>query len=396
MFNLAGTKVLLVFAALTALGPLATDMYLPAMPAIASSFGATAGETQLTLSAYMFGFSITQIGCGPLADRFGRKPVVIIGLALFAIASVICAVAPNIGTLLAGRFLQAVGGATGPVLGRAMVRDIYDPASAARVLAYMASAMALAPALAPSFGGVMLSLANWESIFLLLALYAAVLLALISRKLPEPLDARMRQPINGRAIISNFSKVLRDRNFLGYSLINAAAFSGLFAFLSGSSFVLIDFLEVSPTIYAAYFPLLAGGFLAGTLLTARFSHVAPSGLIQTGVGMCTVSGSVMAALAWAGIYTVPAVIVPHILFMLGVGLLMPQTMAFAISPFPECAGSASSLFGFIQMTSAALIGAAVGQLHDGTTRTMATAIALTGVIALISYVGLIRSRRNRA
>jgi DHA1 family bicyclomycin/chloramphenicol resistance-like MFS transporter len=388
VLKLRSPATVLLLAALTALGPLATDMYLPALPAIARGLNAGADQVQLTLSLYMAGFAISQLLCGPLSDHYGRKPILLAGFSIFTAASVLCALAPNIETLLLGRFLQSFGGAVGPVLGRAAVRDIYQPLEAGRILAYMATAMALAPI----GGGLLLLFYGWDSIFLVLAAWGVMVIALLALALPEPLPATRRQPIRPGVILSNFRMLLGERRFIGYSLSNACAFAGLFAFLSGSSFVLIEFLGIPPTSYGFYFAVGVAGFMVGSLIGGHFSRrCGIDRLILAGAALTTLGGSLMAALAWAELYSVAAIVLPHAVFMAGVGILMPLTMAGALADFPQCAGAASSLFGFIQMTSAATVGALVGQLHDGTSRTMALAIGLAGTGALLSYLMLVRS-----
>ena len=392
MLRLKSPATVLTLAALTALGPLATDMYLPAMPAMAAAFDIGPHQIQLTLSLYMAGFAAAQLFCGPFSDHFGRKPVMVFGFALFLLASLLCAFAPSIEWLLVGRFLQALGGATGPVLGRAAVRDIYGPFEAGRILSYMASVMSLAPALAPVIGAGLLLFFGWESVFLLLALYAALMLPLLILALPEPLPPERRQPIHPAAIIGNFRMLLSQRLFMGYTLTNSIAFSGLFAYLSGSAFVLIEFLNVTPFRYGLFFTLIVAGFFTGSLLSGRYSRqLGRERLVGLASLTCALGGSLMAILALAEVYAAWAVVGPHMVFMVGMGVLMPQSMTGALAPNPHCAGSASSLFGFLQMTSAALVGGAVGQLHDGTSRTMALTIALSGLLAVVSYLVLVRS-----
>jgi len=397
VLKLTSPATVATLAALTALGPLATDMYLPAMPAMAEALGTGPDRVQLTLSLYMAGFALAQLLCGPVSDRFGRRPVMIAGIALFLAASLLCALAPTIEWLLVGRFLQAFGGAAGPVLGRAAVRDIHGPLEAGRILAYMASTMALAPALAPVVGAGLLLFFGWESVFVLLALYAAVMLAVLVLLLPEPLPRERRQSIAPRAILANFRLLLGQRAFIGYTLVNAAAFSGLFAYLSGSSFVLIEYLGVSPTLYGVLFTLIVAGFFTGTLVSGRYSHrLGRDRLITRGTLICAAGGAAMAGLALLGVHAPWAVVGPHMVFMLGVGILMPQTMAGALAPNAQCAGAASSLFGFLQMTIAAVVGGLVGQFHDGSTRTLALTIGLMGLLSLASHLLLVRRRAESA
>lgn len=378
--------MVMVLAALTALGPLATDIYLPAMPAMGEALDTGPDQVQLTLSIYMAGFALAQLVCGPLSDRFGRKPIMVIGIALFLVASLVCALSTRIELLWVGRFLQAFGGAVGPVLGRAAVRDIHGPTEAAKTLSYIASTMALAPAVAPLLGSGLLLLFGWQAVFFFLAAYAAIMLIVVVLLLPESLPAERRQSVHPSAILSNFRMLLGQRAFVGHTLTNAAGFSGLFAFLSGSSFVLIEFMQLSPPRYGLWFSMIVLGFFLGTLFSGRYSHrLGRERLLSLSTVLCLLGGGSMILLAFNEIFIPLAVIGPHMLYMAGFGILMPQTMGGALAPNPQCAGSASSLFGFIQMTVAAAAGAVVGQLHDGTSRTMALVIGVAGFAALLSY-----------
>lgn len=391
VLRLTSPATILVLAALTALGPLATDMYLPAMPSMAEALDTGPDQVQLTLSLYMAGFALAQLFVGPVSDHFGRKPVMVAGLTLFLAASLLCAFAPNIEWLLSGRFLQAFGGAAGPVLARAAVRDIYDPIAAGRALSHMASTMALAPALAPAVGAGLLLFFGWESVFLLLTIYAAIMLLLLVLKIPESLPADRRQPITAGVILANYRLLLTQRSFMGYTLINASGFAGLFAFLSGSSFVLIEYMGLSPFQYGLGFILIVAGFFSGTLFSGHYSQrLGRDPLLMLASLMCALAGTTMAVLAISGVHVPWAIIGPHVIFLFGFGIMMPQSMAGALALNPQCAGSASSLFGFLQMTIAALGGALVGRFHDGTSQTMAIAIALGGLISLTAYLGLIR------
>ncbi|BES73755.1 Bcr/CflA family multidrug efflux MFS transporter [Marinobacter nanhaiticus D15-8W] len=395
MLQLASLSTTALLAAAVALGPLATDMYLPALPELGDAFAADTGQVQLTLSIYMIGFALAQLVCGPLADPFGRKPIMLGGLVLFALASVGCALAENIETLVYCRFLQALGGSAGPVLGRAAVRDIHNPQDAGRIMAILAAIMAIAPAIAPTVGGALLAGFGWPAIFLSLGGYALVVSAVIAFGLPEPLKPHYRQSLRPASLARNYWTVLCDRSFQGYALINALIFSGLFAFLSGASFVLIDFLGISPTAFGAYFSVMVFGFMTGSFLAARMGRrLTPDQLLRVGLMVSVVGGLLMATLAWSEVFTKAAVILPQAVFMIGVGMVLPQTMAGALAPFPHMAGSASAMFGFIQMASAAGAGVLVGHLHNGTSQVMATIIASCALAAGIAY--LLRTARHTA
>ncbi|MGO1693105.1 MAG: Bcr/CflA family multidrug efflux MFS transporter [Marinobacter sp.] len=391
MLALTSIWTTILLAAAVALGPLATDMYLPALPQIGSDFGSGTSQVQLTLSLYMAGFAIAQLVCGPLADRFGRKPIMIGGFVVFAAASVGCALASNIETLILCRFLQALGGSAGPVLGRAAIRDIYTPREAAKIMALLASIMALAPAVAPTLGGLMVAGLGWHSIFLVLAGYSLIMAVVVTFGIPEPMRPEYRQPLKLRSLLRNYRAIATDVSFLGYTLTNALLFSGLFAFLSGSSFVLIDFLEVPPQKFGLYFTGIVVGYVAGNLAAIRLgSRLVPDQILVRGLFIAVAAGGLMAALALAGVFSVWAVILPQALFMAGTGMVMPQTMAGAMANFPRMAGSASALFGFAQMAVAACAGMLVGHLHDGTSLVMAAIIAICAVCSLASYLILVQ------
>lgn len=391
MLALTSVWTTILLAAAVALGPLAIDMYLPALPSMGESLSASTGQVQLTLSVYMVGFAIAQLICGPLADRFGRKPIMIGGFLLFAVASVICALATNIETLILSRFLQALGGSAGPVLGRAAVRDIYSPRNAAKIMAILASIMALAPAIAPTLGGFMVVGLGWQSIFLALGGYALVMAAVIAAGIPEPMRPEHRQSLRIGSLLKNYRAVASDISFLGYTLTNSLTFAGLFAFLSGSSFVLIDFLEVKPQHFGLFFACIVAGYIGGNLTAIRLGRrLLPDQILVRGLVISVAGGGLMAALAMTQVYNVWAVILPQSLFMIGVGMVLPQTMAGALANFPQMAGSASALFGFTQMLVAAAVGMLVGHFHDGTSLVMAATISICAVAALASYLLLVQ------
>ncbi len=386
MLALTSLWTTILLAAAVALGPLAMDMYLPALPALRDSLATSTDQVQLTLSLYMAGFALAQLICGPLADRFGRKPVMVGGFVLFALASIGCALATSIETLLLCRFLQAFGGSAGPVLGRAAVRDIYTPREAARIMAILASIMALAPAIAPTLGGLLLGNFGWPSIFLALGGYALVMAVVVAVGIPEPLAAANRQSLRLGSLWRNYRTIAVDPSFLGYTLTNAFTFGGLFAFLSGSSFVLIDFLGVEALHFGYYFSLVVAGYILGNLAAVRLgSRLSPDQIMARGIGLGVVGGLAGAALALAEVYHVAATMAPQVLFMVGVGMILPQTMSGALANFPHMAGSASALLGFIQMSLAALLGVLVGQLHTGTPLVMTVVIAGCALASLLVY-----------
>ncbi|PSF09901.1 multidrug effflux MFS transporter [Marinobacter shengliensis] len=391
MLALTSIWTTILLAAAVALGPMAIDMYLPALPQIGADFNAGTDQVQFTLSIYLIGFALAQLVCGPLADRFGRKPVMIGGMLLFTLASIGCALASNIETLQLFRFLQALGGSAGPVLGRAVVRDVYTPREAAKILALLAGMMALAPAVAPTLGGFIVATMDWHWIFIVMAGYALIMVAVIAFGIPEPLRPEHRQPFRFCQLMSNYRRISTDMTFIGYTFTSAAIYGGLFAFLSGSAFVLIDVLGVAPEHFGLYTAITAGGYLLGNMASIRLAgRYLPDQILLYGLATTLTAGATMTLLAYHNIYSPWAVVLPQALFMAGTGMVLPQTMAGALANHPAMAGSASALLGFVQMAAAAAAGALVGFLHDGTPLVMATIIAICAGLGLIGYLFLVQ------
>ncbi|SDL50663.1 MFS transporter, DHA1 family, bicyclomycin/chloramphenicol resistance protein [Modicisalibacter muralis] len=390
MIKLTSPLAVVVLAAMVAMGPLATSMYLPAFPAMAETFGVGADEVQLTLSAYMIGLAVAQLLCGPLADRFGRKPLLLTGMALFCLGSVGCTFADSIDRLFGYRFLQAFGAASGMVLAQAMVRDTFEPIDAAKKLAYMGSTVAVAPALAPVVGGTLLVAFGWPSIFLVLALYAALTLAIVSVGLPESLPRDRRQPLHPRTVSGNYLAVIGNRAFLAHALAVSLMFAGHYGFMSGAPFVLIELFDVPEARFGWYFLFVVVAFITGNLLGARLTaRVGGHRLILAGGSLLVLAGALLVTFTMSGTDAVAAIIGPQVIYGIGSGMMMPQLIAGALAPFQHMAGTAASLLGFIQMGSAAASSALVGRLYDGTALPMVLVIGLAGASALVIYLALV-------
>lgn len=396
MFVATSLATVLVLASVVALGPLSTDMYLPALPRLTEELLTTVDQVQITLSIFLAGFAVAQLIYGPLADRFGRKPVLLAGLGLFTLASFGCAAAGSIDELIVYRFLQALGACGGPVLGRTMVRDIHGPVHSARVLSMMGTIMALAPAVAPIIGGYLLLFFNWNSIFIFLGIYGALVFVIISTQVGESLAPENVSSINPGKVLGNYRTLITHPLFLGYTLCCSFTFAGLFSFLSGSTFVLIDFFAVSETHYGFYFTAVVFGYMAGTQISQRLGpRCGINPMLQAGTLLAALAGGAMlaaSALNWHSLYWL---IGCQVLFMVAVGMVMPQAMAGAMGPFPAMAGTASALLGFIQSTIAALIGLAVGHLHTGSPTVMAASIALMGLLSVLSYWLVVQRWQSR-
>ena len=388
--------VTVLVTALVGFGAISTDLYLPSLPAIGESFGSTTAEVQLTLSVFLVGFALSQIVYGPLSDRFGRRPVLIGGVTIALLATLACLAADSIGLLIAARFVQAVGACTGVVLGRAVVRDIYGREGAAKMLSYMGVAMALAPALGPILGGLLQVWFGWRANFLVLAIFGAICLLGVLRVLPE--TNRWRDPgaTDPARLLRNYAGLARDPVYLGYVLVCSFAYSGIFAFISGSSFLFIEVLGLAPNVSGFCFAALVVGYMIGAFVSGRLTTaLGIERLVLAGAGLGLAGGLAAPLLTFAGVLSVAGILIPVFVFMVGVGLMLPNAMAGAIGPYPRMAGTASAFLGFVQMILAALLGIAVGQMHDATGRGMTGAIGVVALGALVSYFGLVRRNTRR-
>ncbi len=350
----------LLLAALTALGPLSIDMYLPSLPDIAHVLGAPQARVQLTVSYYLIGFAVGQIFYGPLSDRYGRRPVLLAALAIYVTGTGVCALAQSIDPLLGARFLQGVGGAGSIVLARAIVRDLYAGVRAARELSLMGSISAFAPIVAPMIGGVLQIAFGWRASFVLMGLAAIVATALAARLLPETLRKRSSEPFSLPFLFKSYGAVLRHRGFLAYLGIISVSFAGLFAWISGGAVVLEEVYGFSPVKFGFTFSLGAAGYMVGATIASRLVvRLGLDHMMALGVGAIAIGGLVFAAavaLHVDGIWLMIAMAV----FLAGMGLAIPQAMAGALTPFPDRAGTAASLMGLVQQTAAAVVAAAVG------------------------------------
>lgn len=387
----------LLLGCLVALAPLAMDIYLPSMPSMTRALSATPEQVQLTISVYMLGWGMAQLVAGPVSDRFGRKPALMGGLLVFIAASIACALSTTIEMLVAARLVQAVAMATVVVVPRAIVRDLFEGDRAAHMLSTMMLVLSAAPIAAPLLGAELQLRLGWQSSFVFVAIYALIAFAAVFLALPETLAQRDAHALRLRRMVGNWLHALRSPQLVGYVIINTAATCGLFAFLTGSAFVFVDALETGERGFAIHF----GGVMFGNVIGAWLARrvVIRMGLqrvIAYGSVMLVAAGVTMAVLAWAGVRHPLAVTLPMLLFMLAYMWTVPQATAGALTPFPQMAGSISSLISFTQFVVAAGCAYAVGAAYDGTPRPMATAIALSAIAVLVAFRTLVRSRPELA
>ena len=381
-----------LLAMLSGLGPLSMDMYLPSLPSIAQVLEAPTARVQLTISSYLIGFAVGQVIYGPLSDRYGRRPVLLGALAFYAAATLICAATQSIDTLIAARFVQALGGSGAIVMTRAIVRDMHSGARAGHELSLQGTIMALAPIVAPMIGGVLQTGFGWRASFILLFVIAAIALAVVGRLLPETLE-RASDPISVASLAKSYGAVARHRGFLAYLAILTASYTGLLAWVSGASVVLQEVYGLTAAAFGFTFAFASAGYLVGTALAIRL--VMRSGLDRT-IGLGTVllalGGLGLAAAVAAGsggVWLVAAMAV----YLAGLGLSMPQAMAGALTPFPRRAGTASSLMGVVQQAIAAATAAIIGGHLVNSAWPVAGVVAVMGCLAFLCWA---LTRRLRA
>lgn len=381
--------------ALAALAPLSNDIYLVSLPSMTEAFDASVGRVQLTLTAFMVGFALGQYIYGPLSDRFGRRPLMLAGLALYVVASVVAATAATVEVLIVARFLQAIGMSSGPVLGRAVVRDLYDRESAARLLSYMAVVAGFAPVVAPIIGSQFHVTFGWRANFAFVALYGLIALAVVALHFGETNKRLDPEALRLRRMAGNVRTLLSSRLYLGYALTASCVGSGLFAFISGSPFVFLKVLGFAAADFGYLFGFCMAGYLVGSWISGRFVlRLGMDRLLRLGIALALVGGLSMTLLAALHVNHVAAILGPMFVFMFAFALVLPQAMAGALTPFPHIAGNASSLIGLCQYGLSAVVGTAVAALFDGTQGPMAGAIGVMALLAALAYATLVRPART--
>jgi DHA1 family bicyclomycin/chloramphenicol resistance-like MFS transporter len=376
----------LLLGALIAVSPLAMDIYLASMPSMSQALHAPAATVQLTLSMYMYAWGVAQLAAGPLSDRFGRRPALIAGLVVLTPASLACARCRTVEALIAARVVQAVAVATVAVVPRAIVRDRYSGDRAAHVLSLMGVVLGIAPIVAPILGGNLHLWLGWQANFVLVALYALVLLVIVVLRLPETHRERNLRALSPPVLLGNYAALLRSRLFVGYLLVAGFTSSGLFAFLAGSSYVFEKVMGHDARGFGVLFGSVMLGTISGAVASSRVVRrwgiertIARASWLLLGAGLS------LAALAWADVRHPLAVVLPMFAFMFAFMMTMPPATAGGLTPFPRIAGSASSLLSFGQFAIASTGALITGLTFDGSARPMATTIAVSAVLAVVAF-----------
>lgn len=386
-------RTILILGALSAFGPLAIDFYLPAFPAMALAFGTDEKHVQLTLAAYFLGLSIGQLAYGPVADRFGRRMPLLIGVGLFTAASLACAFAPSLEWLIGARFIQALGGCAGMVISRAVVSDKCDAVGSAKVFSQLMLVMGLAPILAPMLGGLLVNTTGWQSIFLALTGFSALAGLAVALGLPESMPAHLpRQPLAGA--LRQYARLLKDPVYLGHALTGGIAIAGMFSYIAGSPFIFIKLYGVPAEHFGWFFGANAAGFILVAQVNARLlAKRGPAFLLTRTVWIYLGAG--LALLAVSALHTAQLwpLLIPLFVCIASLGCILPNASACAMNGQGARAGSASAMLGCLQFSVAAGAAALVGVLHDGSAMPMAMVISLCGIL-VVSAALLTRRLQN--
>jgi DHA1 family bicyclomycin/chloramphenicol resistance-like MFS transporter len=386
----------LILGLLSAIGPFAIDMYLPALPTIREALRTDVDTAQMSLMAFFAAVGVGQLVYGPVSDMLGRKPPIYFGLVVFALGSIGCALASDIHMLIAFRFVQGLGACAGMVIPRAIVRDMHTGHDAARLMSLLMLVFSVSPILAPLTGSLVIRLASWRGIFWTVAGAAVLGLVLAATALRETRPREARVDSNLRAALSAYGTLLRDRHYLGLVFICSFGVASFFAYLANSSFVLIDHYGLSPTLYGLAFSVNAVSFIGAAQFTGKLgARYGLARLVRTAV---VGYSAVMVALLLLNVAGVDNLGVMMALLFVGygfLGLVMPSSAVLALEDHGKIAGTASALLGTIQFATGACVIGVVGRFLDGTARPMLAGIAACSVIALVLAQGTLRQRRER-
>lgn len=391
MSRRATLRFTLILGALSGFAPLSIDMYLPAFPAMTDQLGASASQIQLTLTAFVISLGLGQVVAGPLSDSFGRRKPLVAGLVLYAVASVACAFAPSASALVAFRFLQGLGAAAGLVISRAAVRDLFSGVALARFFSTLMLVTGLAPILAPVLGGEVLRFTSWRGIFVALTVFGALLLLAAVLGLPETLAADRRQPPRVGAVMRSYGALARDRVFVGYALTSALLFAALFAYISGSPFVLQDLYGLTPQEFSWVFGVNSIGIMiAGQLNGLLLRWFRPRALTAAGLAVAVAGGAglLLTVALDAGLV---AILVPLFVIVSSVGIVMPNAAALGLADQADNAGAASALIGITQFVIGGLLAPLAGQ----GALAMAVLMASVAAAATVAYLTLTRHKAHR-
>lgn len=379
---------IVILVAMSALGPMALNIFMPSMPGLAKDMGVDYGLVQLTLTFYLVGLGLAQLVYGPISDRYGRRPVLLFGLGVYCLGSIACVAAPSIAFLMVGRALQAIGGCAGLVLGRAIIRDLHDRDRSAAMIGYVTMAMSLAPMLSPALGGYLDTFGGWRAGFIFCSLAGLAVFVWVILTLPETLAQRIEGEGAG-AMLRSYGSLLRSPVFCGYALQTCLTSGVFFSFIAGAPFVVVNVMGLPASDYGLWFIVVSIGYLAGNFLTGRFAvRFGINRMLAAGAATGMAGILALALATWLAPLSLPGIFMPMMIVALSNGLTLPNGTAGAISVNPRAAGAAAGLSGALQMLVGAVAALLVGygQDHDPSQYPMIWAMLVCGILSVVSFL----------
>jgi len=359
--------IVLLLSLLLGMQPITTDLYLPALPELTAELSAPMAQAQLTLTALLLAFGGSQLVWGPLSDRFGRRPILLIGLVAYVLASIASSLAPSMGWLIVWRTLQGAAMGAGVMCARAIVRDLYSPTQGARVMSKGLSGLGVIACMSAPLGGLLTEWLNWRFALLALGVFAAVTLAVVALRFEETVQHKNPQALQLPTLLATWRSILVNPTFWAFSALSACSYGGLFTFLAASSFVFTGVLGLSKTQYGLVMFVNSVAYIGGTFICRQWL---PRFGVRRAVALAGIlsitGGTLMAALSLMGWISVWSIMLPQMLFMIGHGIHQPCGQSGAVGPFPKAAGAASAVNGFLMMLCAFAMGAWLGGHMDGT------------------------------
>jgi len=378
-------RIVLILSLLLGLQPITTDLYLPALPGLTAGFGATPAQAQLTLSALLLAFGLSQLIWGPLSDRYGRRPILLLGLGSYVAASVLSMLAPSMQALIAARIVQGAAMGAAVMAARAIVRDLYRPSEGARVMSKGLTGLGIIACASGPLGGLLAATVGWRAALLALAVFGAVTLAMVLWRFEETLAQRNPQALQPATLLHTWSRILRHPTFWAWSALAAASYGGLFTMLAASSFVFIQVLGLSRPAYGLLMSTVSGTYIVGTLICRRLlPRWGVRRTVAVAAGFTLAGGLLLGLFAATGLHNGWAIMLPFYLYMLAHGVHQPCSQSGAVGPFPYAAGAASALNGFLMMVAAFATGSWLGTAMDGTVRPLMFGICFWSVVIAAS------------
>ncbi|MEK5257334.1 multidrug effflux MFS transporter [Paenibacillus sp. FSL F4-0125] len=383
-------QLAVILGSITTIGPLSIDMYLPALPTLVADFGTTAALVQLSLTFFLLGLASGQLVAGPLSDVYGRRRPLLIGMFIYAVSSVLCAFSPSIGLLIGLRFIQGLAGSVGVVVSRAAVRDLYSGSELTKFFSLLMIVNGLGPILAPVIGGQLLRVTTWQGIFLVLFAAGIIFCLTILLRLPETLPKERRSKSGLKGTLLTFRVLLGNRKFMGYALSQGFVTASMFAYISGSSFVLQNIFAVTPQVYSLIFAMNGIGIIITGQIAGRLAgKVSETKLLLSGLLLCTMGGILLLLTILVGGGLIP-ILICLFAVVSSVGIVGATSFSLAMQDQGETAGSASALIGLIPLLLGSCVAPLVGLGGVESALPMAIVIACTGVLSILSYLLLVR------